>query len=193
MVKSFNFKLDRLKPLSKMCYDEGIHDFQSLCQFVKLLPYGRNSNRQNYNLIFSENKGTCSTKHAFLKQVAIENNCDDIKLCLGIYRMHGNNTSGIETVLEKYSLDHIPEAHTYLKYHQTRFDFTRSARSNTSFENDLLLEEFIQPEQIGEYKIKKHLDFIKNGLLRVIFPTQLRRYGLLEKLVLKIYKNKRTR
>ena len=170
MVKSFNFKLDRLKPLSKMCYDEGIHDFQSLCQFVKLLPYGRNSNRQNYNLIFSENKGTCSTKHAFLKQVAIENNCDDIKLCLGIYRMHGNNTSGIETVLEKYSLDHIPEAHTYLKYHQTRFDFTRSARSNTSFENDLLLEEFIQPEQIGEYKIKKHLDFIKKWIIESNIP-----------------------
>jgi hypothetical protein len=42
-------------------------DFEALIEKVKNIPYGRNSNRTDFSLVISENKGTCSSKHAFLK------------------------------------------------------------------------------------------------------------------------------
>ena len=41
--------------------------FEELIVKVKNLPYGRNANRYDFSLVLSENKGTCSSKHAFLK------------------------------------------------------------------------------------------------------------------------------
>jgi len=85
MEKAFNFNLNN-KPLSKACKTLGLQNFLEVCDYVKLLPYGRNTDRKNYTSILKEQKGTCATKHAFLKQIAIENKQDGIKLYLGIYK-----------------------------------------------------------------------------------------------------------
>ncbi len=45
-------------------------NFDELIEKVKNIPYGRNANRYNFSLVLSENKGTCSSKHAFLKDFA---------------------------------------------------------------------------------------------------------------------------
>ena len=42
-----------------------------------------------------ENKGTCSSKHAFLKKVADWNNIKNVKLILGMYQMNELNTQKI--------------------------------------------------------------------------------------------------
>jgi hypothetical protein len=49
-------------------------NFESLLEKVKVIPYGRNLNRHDFSLVLSENKGTCSSKHAFLKDFADKNN-----------------------------------------------------------------------------------------------------------------------
>ncbi|MBL4664011.1 MAG: hypothetical protein JKY22_10775, partial [Flavobacteriaceae bacterium] len=46
----------------------GIHDWQMLTKFIQNLPYGRNQNRIDFSLVLSERKGSCSSKHAFLKE-----------------------------------------------------------------------------------------------------------------------------
>ena len=173
MDPSFNFILNSKHPLSKSCIEQGFTDFASVCHFVQQLPYGRNTNRSDFTSIIQENKGTCSTKHAFLKALALENNAQRIKLCLGIYKMKESNTKGIGAVLTKYNLEYIPEAHTYLKHENNICDFTRIEQSLLSFNNDLLIEEEILPHQIGEYKINVHRAFIKDWIVSENSPYSL--------------------
>ena len=115
MEKSFNFKLDETKPYSTLCINEGFHDFESISSYLKSLPYGRNSDTSNFKLVLTEKKGTCTSKHALLKEIAIENNQDTVKLLVGVHKMTNKNTPGIESLLNKYNLNYLPQAHTYLK------------------------------------------------------------------------------
>lgn len=164
MEQLYNFSLNALKPLSKSCIALGLTDFISACKYVKRLPYGRNTDRSNYTSILQENKGTCSTKHAFLKQVAIENDAEHIQFCLCIYKMKETNTKGVGEIVSKYNLDYIPEAHTYLKFNNKILDFTRNEESQTSIKEAILLEELILPKQIGNYKLDFHKNYIKNWI-----------------------------
>lgn len=72
--------------------NSGIETWNELIKYVKKLPYGRNSNRTDFGLVISEEKGSCSSKHALLKKVADLNNIENVKLILGMYRMSQNNT-----------------------------------------------------------------------------------------------------
>jgi hypothetical protein len=165
MVK--NFKLSGSKILSKQSISLGLTHFDALYNYVKNIPYGRNSNRSNYKLILNENKGTCSTKHAFLKAIAVENERDDIKLCLGVFKMNNDNTPKVSTILDRYQLDYIPEAHCYLKVNDTINDitFTNSGNGEPDFAQCVLHEEFIAPEQIGDYKVNLHQTFLKSWII----------------------------
>ena len=164
MEKSFNFKLDKSKPLSKLCINEGFNDFKSISNYFKSLPYGRNSDKSNMKLVLSEKKGTCATKHAFLKELALENNQDTIKLYVGVYRMNDDNTSGVKPILTKYRLNYLPQAHTYLKINGELFDMTRSEISETNFMDDLIFEEEISPDQVVDYKRELHQNFLKEWI-----------------------------
>ncbi|WP_290700345.1 hypothetical protein [Lacinutrix sp.] len=166
MEKLFNFKIESTLPCSTLCIANGLNNFLSLCNHLKNLPYGRTNNRSDYNSVLKENKGTCSTKHAFLKQVAIENNIDSVKLFIGIYKMNNSNTKGIGKVLEKHNLQYIPEAHTYIKINNTIVDITRNTISGESFENTLLKEVEIIPNAIGDFKIQLHQNYLKQWILK---------------------------
>ncbi|MBQ0786810.1 MAG: hypothetical protein KBT69_04875 [Oceanihabitans sp.] len=170
MEPSYNFNLNTLKPLSKSCIALGLTDFVSVCKYVKQLPYGRNTDRTNYTSILEENKGTCSTKHAFLKELALENEAVHIQFYLCIYKMKEANTKGIGKVLLEYHLDYIPEAHTYLKFTDKILDFTRIEESQTSFKDTILLEVEILPKQIGNYKLDFHKNYIKNWIVSKNIP-----------------------
>jgi len=126
----------------------------NLLQEIKALPYGRNSDRSDYSLILKEQKGTCSTKHAYVKHIALKNSWDEVKLFIGIYMMKEKNTPGVGTVLKKYDLTEIPEAHTYLKIEEQVIDITGLSLTVESFEKSLQQETEITPEQIGDYKLE---------------------------------------
>lgn len=161
-----NFNLSKTEILSKQCHELGLIDFDILYDFVKKLHYGRNSKRNDFRLIIEENKGTCSTKHAFLKAIAIENDIEDITLCLGIFKMNRENTPKISTVLDAHNLDYIPEAHCYLKIDDIIKDITFNDSEQPVFAASLLHEEHILPEQIGDYKIKLHQSFLKSWIIK---------------------------
>ena len=173
MESSYNFIIKDKGLLSKACLDIGLNDFDSICNHIQSLPYGRNTDRSNYHLVLKENKGTCSTKHAFLKQVAIEQNASQIQFCLGIYKMQEHNTKGVGSILSKYNLDYIPEAHTYLKVNSKILDFTRTEESNTNFRDYLVFEEQILPEHIGTYKTNLHKSFIKSWMVNEKIPYSI--------------------
>ncbi|WP_034259562.1 hypothetical protein [Aequorivita capsosiphonis] len=142
----------------------GIHDFQSLLFFVKNLPYGRNTNREDLYLIISESKGTCSSKHAFLKAVAMENNFSEVKLMLGIYKMSEINTPKITPALSENNLNYIPEAHCYLKYKDERVDVTSATSDFARIKKDIMKEIEILPEQVSNFKVDFHKNYLKKWL-----------------------------
>ncbi|MFI0491896.1 hypothetical protein [Flavobacterium sp.] len=131
--------------------------------FVKNLPYGRNSSRTDLSLIITENKGTCSSKHAYLKDFADKNGIPNIKLVVGIYKMNELNTK-IGSILSENKIEYIPEAHCYLKVDGLRIDCTSSNSNFDKIKDDLLEEIEIEPYQVGDFKIEYHQNFIKNWL-----------------------------
>lgn len=165
-----NFSLSLNSPLSKLLLAKGIPDFKSAIAYINQLPYGRTSDRSDYRLIIPEQTGTCSTKHAFLKQLAIENHQETVKLFIGIYQMNEANTKGVGSVLTKYQLNYIPEAHTYLKINETILDVTRTTTNETSFQDSVLAEAQILPHQIADYKVTWHQNFLKEWILTEQLP-----------------------
>jgi hypothetical protein len=141
----------------------GIYSWEDLLIYIKNLPYGRNSNREDLSLVIKENKGSCSSKHAFLKEVANLNKIPNIKLIIGIYKMNESNTK-IGTILSDNAIDFIPEAHCYLKIDELRIDCTTPKSDFSKIENDILEEIEIEPFQVGKFKVEYHQSFIKRWL-----------------------------
>lgn len=151
------------KELTKLVKSFGVFTWEELLILIRKLPYGRNSNRNNLSLVLRELKGSCSSKHAFLKAVANENNILQVKLILGMHQMNATNTK-IGSTIKNTDLNYIPEAHCYLKINGIRTDVTSE---NTSFEKikNVLLEEIeIEPHQVSVFKIEYHKNFIKNWI-----------------------------
>jgi len=163
-MPDFNFKIKSSGPVSEKSLENGIPDFVAASLFVKQLPYKRNSNKTDLLLPFSENCGTCSTKHALLKELANENSVNEVKLILGIYKMNNRNTPGIGDVLVQYKMDFLPEAHNYLRINDQILDCTFPNSSAENFESDLLTEIEIYPEQVGDFKINFHKNFLRQWL-----------------------------
>jgi hypothetical protein len=148
-------------PLSAEIIARGITDFRVAGRYLQALPYGRTANRADFGAVLREGKGTCSTKHALLAALAQEQNLA-IVLTLGIYAMHERNTPGVGTVLTRYGLEFLPEAHCYLTYEGKRIDITRSGVEPTEPIAQFLYEEAIVPEQIGDYNVMLHRQFMQH-------------------------------
>ncbi len=143
---------------------DSFHSFEEACLYIQNLPYKRNANKSDINCVLNDNGGTCSTKHAFLKCFADKQSIEDVKLMLGIFRMNSINTSKIGEVLKTYNLIEMPEAHNYLKIDGKIHDYTRRNSKPEDFVDDLLVEIEIQPNQITDFKVEYHQNFLKQYL-----------------------------
>ena len=165
MEKIPNFLIQAKAPLSQLCRELEIIDFHGAVNYIFKLPYRRNSSKEDLTLVFSEKCGVCSTKHAALAALALENGFQELKLIIGIYQMNEKTTPGVGEVLEKSKLEFMPEAHTYLVFGNEKIDITREVETEESPFVSLLLEKEIQPNQIGEFKVRLHRDFLEKWIL----------------------------
>ena len=115
-------------------------NFDELINKVKNIPYGRNTNRYDFSLVLSENKGTCSSKHALLKDFADKNEIENVKLFIGIFKMDEVNTPKLGDLLSKNNIKYIPEAHCYLKINQIPVDATTSDSFYDKIKQDIMEE-----------------------------------------------------
>ncbi len=143
---------------------KGITTWGELVRFVQHLPYGRNTNRSDCSLVLSEGKGTCSSKHALLMHIAQAHHFLQVQLQIGIYKMKASNTKGVGKVLRQYQLDHLPEAHCYLKINEQRYDYTRPESDISLIEKDLLLERNISVEDVAEFKVILHKGYLMHWI-----------------------------
>ena len=142
----------------------GVRDFAGAARHLLTLPYGRITDREKFWLVLEEGRGTCTTKHALLAELAREQ-AIDVQLTLGIYEMHEGNTPGVGRVLGAHGLSHIPEAHCYLRHEGGRLDITGVPPGAAPIER-FLHEESITVEQIGAYKIELHRRFLRDWIAR---------------------------
>jgi hypothetical protein len=59
-------------PITRLFRAVGARDFESASLHVLRLPYGRISDRSRFWLVLEEGRGTCTTKHATLAELARE-------------------------------------------------------------------------------------------------------------------------
>lgn len=164
MTNQPNFDIKSTERISKEFVERDILTFNQAILFIRQLAYGRNEDKSNLTSVFTDNCGTCSTKHALLKRLADENHFEKIKLIVGLFKMNEKNTPEISATLSQYKLKYIPEAHCYLKFEDQILDFTKINSKSTDFFDDLIEEIEISPEQITDYKVNYHKNYLINWL-----------------------------
>ena len=171
----FDFKITSSGKLSQLVRAKGIYTAEQLIQSIQNMPYGRTKNRSNLSLILTENKGTCSSKHAFIKAIATENRFNDLQLIIGVYKMTESNTPNIGNEIERHNLDYLPEAHCYLKFKNQPLDITSENSDFEKIKNVILEEIEIEPNQIGQFKVELHQNYIKNWIVEKEIPMSFER------------------
>jgi hypothetical protein len=153
--------LDQNKPISNLFLTLNITTFYGALNYLRKLPYGRNLDRRDHLSVIHEKRGTCSTKHALIYKLGCECGAS-VTLHIAVFMMNNANTPRVFSVLSKFDLSQIPEMHCYLRYRNQIIDITFP---NDNLPLELIDEERIEPEFLGDYKVKKHKQFIENWLI----------------------------
>ena len=160
-----DFALVATDDLSVQLRQMGIAYFHEAVQYIALLPYRRNRDTTDSCALLREQGGTCSTKHAALRRLAVAHGYADIQLRIGIFKMNAHNTPKVGAVLRQHALEYLPEAHCYLVYGGQVYDFTTPlSHRNPLFINDLLEEITIEAAQIATDKIGLHRAYLQKWL-----------------------------
>jgi hypothetical protein len=154
------FEITANSLLSQGICEFGITTFAQLVLRVSTIPYGRTTSNSPLAILV-ENRGTCSSKHRLLAEVAQEFQHFEVSLVVGIYDMSENNTPGVGVVLDTARLDSIPEAHCYLKVDGSRFDFTGLPVGLKSPFESLVSETVVSPVQLVEAKKRLHIEILQ--------------------------------
>jgi hypothetical protein len=108
---------------SDLFLNTGIKTFHNACKWVNDLPYDYNSDIVDSQLIFTEKKGVCLTKHGSIARLAEELGLP-IRKHIGLFRLDDELYTGIGKLLSKYGLDYIPQIDCFLKYNDFCVDLT---------------------------------------------------------------------
>jgi len=155
-------QLESDDPLTIDIVESGVVSWEDLIRCVKTFHYGRNSDRSDVTRVWYERKGSCSSKHAFLKHMADLNSIRNVDLILCMYKMNPQNTSKVGDVLNEFNLESIPEAHCYIRHEDEAIDVTTMTSKFESIQPDVLEEQVISPEQVVSYKVEYHQTFMRN-------------------------------
>jgi len=153
---------DEIKPngeISKKFIELGILSFKEASEYVHNMEYGYNSDYDEKMILFLEQMGTCTTKHAIIAGLA-----EELKVPLfkhvGIYKFTEEIATGTNELLNKYNIPYIPMVHCFLVYKEFRFDLTEGNCNgkNTSI-NDFIYEQKVDPfiSRKDEYLLYKRV------------------------------------
>jgi hypothetical protein len=130
-------------PVSRTFLDCGITRFHPACRYVHELPYGYNSDRDDLMILFRENMGSCTTKHAVVATLAAELDLV-IEKCIGIYAMTEDLVTGTNQILEKYLLPYVPMVHCFLVYGNHRVDLSEGNQNGKNGP----IDQFLHTEKV---------------------------------------------
>jgi hypothetical protein len=143
----------------------GINRFIDACRYVHELPYGYNSDRDDLMILFKENKGTCTTKHAVIVTLAEEMNLP-IEKHMGIYAMTEEIVTGTKEILKKYNLLYVPMVHCYLVYSDYRVDLSEGNKNGkTRSIEDFLYTQRVEPNISAKNEYLLYRNALKDHIL----------------------------
>ena len=143
----------------------GVNTFHEACQYVHDLPYGYNSDRDDLLILFKEDLGTCTTKHAVIGTLAAELDIP-IEKEIGIYRMTEKIVTGTDAILEKYGLPYVPMLHCFLVYDRYRVDLTEGNNNGKNCAiNEFLCTEKVIPNITGKAEYLIYRKALKERIL----------------------------
>ncbi|MCU0569321.1 MAG: hypothetical protein MUF49_22445 [Oculatellaceae cyanobacterium Prado106] len=138
-----------------------ITSFQAACRVVQAMTYGSNSNSENSLILFAENQGTCTTKHGAIARLAEELGLPVYKN-LGFYRLNDEIVTGVNTILQPYRLNFIPQIHCFLEYESFRVDLTEgncNGKNKTIEDYDFVIR--VQPDLTYEEEEQYYLQYLQ--------------------------------
>ncbi len=161
-----DFELSSDQIYSSRLRELKITSFKEACNFIAKLPYGRNANREDFGLVLSEMKGTCSSKHALLASLALENGHPEVELIAGIFLMNEETHSLLSGFFADKNYPNIPECHCYLRFQGERFDYTDGSNRMEVIAPKIVREQRIDPNQVVDWKIMIHKHYLQGWLTR---------------------------
>lgn len=161
-----NFPIEKSGPFSDLFRANDIADFAAACSFIGNLPYERISQRNDLTLVLKELRGTCSSKHAVLAYLALEQEHPEVELIAGIFLMSGETHPILATFFDEQPYDHLPECHCYLRIGGERFDFTTKSNLMERIAPKIVREQRIDPHQVVEWKEQIHRHYLEGWLKR---------------------------
>jgi hypothetical protein len=157
-----SWPLNSVGSVSNAFLEMGVANFDQALRWVYSLPYGRNSDRANYMLIFPELQGTCSTKHAALAALGLENGFP-IKLQMAICKLDTKLEPKVLSLLDRLGCSFFPEAHCFLQYEDQQIDVTFPDQA-PHLRVEILALHTIQAEDIGSHKLSIHQEHLRKWL-----------------------------
>lgn len=153
-------------PISRTLLNIGIYDFHHACRFVHELPYGYNSDRDDLMILFKENMGSCTTKHAVIATLAAELGIT-IDKHIGIYAMTEALVTGTQNILDRYKLPYLPMVHCFLAYEEHRVDLSEGNQNGKNGP----IDEFLYTEEVianipGKDEYLLYRTALKNHILK---------------------------
>jgi len=161
-----DFPITEKGAYSDLFREKGLNKFSEACAFVQALPYGRNSKRDDLTLVLSEEKGSCSGKHALLANLALEQNHPEVEIIAGIFLMNGETHPVLAAFFEDKPYTAIPECHCYLRYNGERHDYTSPGNDMELIASKIVREQRIDPQQVVEWKPNMHKHYLESWLKR---------------------------
>ncbi|MEB3229754.1 MAG: hypothetical protein VKJ64_01995 [Leptolyngbyaceae bacterium] len=157
-----DIKLQPNSPIAKQFLQHNLHTFHAACQWVKDLPYGRNSSSSDSLILFEEGYGNCTTKHGAIARLAQAHNLPVYKN-LGFYRVNDDIVTGVNTLLAPYGLEFLPQIHCFLAYEDYRVDLTEgncNGKNKTIEDYDFVIQ--VEPD----ISLEQHQAYYREYLQR---------------------------
>ena len=130
-------------PMVRTFLNMGVKEFRDACRYVHELPYGYNSDRDDLMILFKENMGSCTTKHAVIATLAAELEIP-IDKYIGIYAMTEALVTGTKTILDRYILPYLPMVHCFLVFEGRRVDLSQGNRNGKNG----LIDDFLYTQKV---------------------------------------------
>ncbi|MFX0082720.1 MAG: hypothetical protein ACFE94_13300 [Candidatus Hodarchaeota archaeon] len=166
--------------ISKYFLELGITSFKGACKYVHNMEYGYNTTYKEKMILFIEQMGTCTTKHAVIGGLAEELNIPLYKH-VGIYKFTEEISTGANEILKKYNIPYVPMAHCFLVYKDFRFDLTEG---NCNGKNTTI-ESFIHEEKVHPFISRKDEYLLYKKVLKEQVLQSTEMVGVKERSLLK--------
>ena len=166
--------------ISKKFLELGIKSFKEACKYIHQIEYGYNSTYEDDLILFKENMGTCTTKHAIIAGLARELGIP-LQKNVGVYKFTEEITTGTQKIQEKYNIPYIPMVHCFLVYKQYRFDLTEGNNNGKKTS----IEDFIEAREVDPFISRKdEYLWYKKVLKEKVLPSEEMK-GIKERILLK--------